>query len=118
MLIENETKNIFDKKIIKNKIPKSKKSAKNIPFPNNKYNKNIKTLLPIRQSSTIILKENPTNLSQKYPSENNFQRKNITKSLSSRRPEKICNRSKIIKRKLKTNRLENIFRGFTKHDIT
>jgi len=73
MLIENETKNIFDKKIIKNKIPKSKKSAKNIPFPNNKYNKNIKTLLPIRQSSTIILKENPTNLSQKYPSENNFQ---------------------------------------------
>ena len=73
MLIENETKNIFDKKIIKNKIPKSKKSAKNIPFPNNKYNKNIKTLLPIRQSSTIILKENSTNLSQKYPSENNFQ---------------------------------------------
>ena len=73
MLIENETKNIFDKKIIKNKIPKSKKSAKNIPFPNNKYNKNIKTLLPIRQSSTIILKENSTNLSQKYHSENNFQ---------------------------------------------
>ena len=73
MLIENETKNIFDKKIIKNKIPKSKKSAKNIPLPNNKYNKNIKTLLPIRQSSTIILKENSTNLSQKYPSENNFQ---------------------------------------------
>ena len=55
------------------KIPKCKKSAKNIPFPNNKYNKNIKTLLPIRQSSTIILKENSTNLSQKYPSENNFQ---------------------------------------------
>ena len=73
MLIENETKNIFDKKITKNKIPKCKKSAKNIPFPNNKYNKNIKTLLPIRQSSTIILKENSTNLSQKYPSENNFQ---------------------------------------------
>ena len=73
MLIENETKNIFDKKITKNIIPKCKKSAKNIPFPNNKYNKNIKTLLPIRQSSTIILKENSTNLSQKYPSENNFQ---------------------------------------------
>ena len=73
MLIENETKSIFDKKITKNKIPKCKKSAKNIPFPNNKYNKNIKTLLPIRQSSTIILKENSTNLSQKYPSENNFQ---------------------------------------------
>ena len=73
MLIENETKNIFDKNITKNKIPKCKKSAKNIPFPNNKYNKNIKTLLPIRQSSTIILKENSTNLSQKYPSENNFQ---------------------------------------------
>ena len=73
MLIENETKNIFDKKIIRNKIPKCKKSAKNIPLPNNKYNKNIKTLLPIRQSSTIILKENSTNLSQKYPSENNFQ---------------------------------------------
>lgn len=73
MLIENETKNIFDKKITKNKIPKCKKSAKNIPFPNNKYNKNIKTLLPIRQSSTIILKENSTNLSQKYSSENNFQ---------------------------------------------
>ena len=73
MLIENETKNIFDKKIIKNKIPKCKKSAKNIPFPNNKCNKNIKNLLPIRQSSTIILKENPTNLSLKYPSENNFQ---------------------------------------------
>ena len=73
MLIENETKNIFDKKIIKNKIPKCKKSAKNIPFPNNKYNKNIKQLLPIRQSSIITFKENTTNLSHKYPSENNFQ---------------------------------------------
>ena len=73
MLIENETKNIFDKKIIKNKIPKCKKSAKNIPFPNNKYNKNIKQLLPIRQSSIITFKENITNLSHKYPSENNFQ---------------------------------------------
>ena len=73
MLIENETKNIFDKKIIKNKIPKCKKSAKNIPFPNNKYNKNIKQLLPIRQSSIITFKEKTTNLSHKYPSENNFQ---------------------------------------------
>ena len=75
MLIENETKNIFDKKVIKNKIPKCKKSAKNIPLPNNKCNKNIKALIPIKQSSTIIFKENSTNtnLSQKYPSENNFQ---------------------------------------------
>ena len=73
MLIENETKNIFDNKITKNKIPKCKKSAKNIPFPINKCSKNIKALIPIRQSSTITLKENVTNLSQKYPSENNFQ---------------------------------------------
>ena len=64
--MENETKNIFDKRIIKNKIPKCKKSVKNIPFPNNIYSKNIKSLLPIRQSSTMSLKEN-TNLSQKYP---------------------------------------------------
>ena len=70
--MENETKNIFDKRIIKNKIPKCKKSVKNIPFPNNIYSKNIKSLLPIRQSSTMSLKEN-TNLSQKYPSEKNFQ---------------------------------------------
>ena len=73
MLIENETKNIFDKKIIRNKIPKCKKSAKNIPFPTNKYSKNIKQLLPIRQSSIITFKENTTNLSHKYPSDNNFQ---------------------------------------------
>ena len=72
MLLENETKNIFDKKLAINKIPKCKKSAKNIPFPNKKYNKNIKTLLPTRQSSTMTLKEN-SNLSQKYPSDNNFQ---------------------------------------------
>ena len=72
MFLENETKIIFDKKILKNKIPKCKKSAKNIPFPTNKYIKNIKTLMPTRQSSTMTLKEN-SNLSQKYPSENNFQ---------------------------------------------
>ena len=72
MLLENETKNIFDKKLAINKIPKCKKSAKNIPFPNKKYSKNIKTLLPTRQSSTMTLKEN-SNLSQKYPSDNNFQ---------------------------------------------
>ena len=72
MLIENETKNIFDKRLLKNKIPKCKKSAKNIPFPNSKCSKNSKALLPTRQSSTMTLKEN-TNLSQKYPSDNNFQ---------------------------------------------
>jgi len=72
MFLENETKIIFDKKILKNKIPKCKKSAKNIPFPTNKYIKNIKTLMPTRQSSTMTLKEN-SNLSQKYPSDNNFQ---------------------------------------------
>ena len=73
MLIENETKNIFDKKIIRSKIPKCKKCAKNIPFPTNKYSKNIKQLLPIRQSSIITFKENTSNLSHKYPSDNNFQ---------------------------------------------
>jgi len=101
MLIENETKNIFDKKIIKNKIPKCKKSAKNIPFPNNKYNKNIKQLLPIRQSSIITFKENTTNLSHKYPSENNFQILNKKSIFSS------FQRSKNKIQKFNTNKRQN-----------
>ena len=101
MLIENETKNIFDKKIIKNNIPKCKKSAKNIPFPNNKYNKNIKQLLPIRQSSIITFKENTTNLSHKYPSENNFQILNKKSIFSS------FQRSKNKIQKFNTNKRQN-----------
>ena len=101
MLIENETKNIFDKKIIKNKIPKCKKSAKNIPFPNNKYNQNIKQLLPIRQSSIITFKENTTNLSHKYPSENNFQILNKKSIFSS------FQRSKNKIQKFNTNKRQN-----------
>ena len=101
MLIENETKNIYDKKIIKNKIPKCKKSANNIPFPNNKYNKNIKQLLPIRQSSIITFKENTTNLSHKYPSENNFQILNKKSIFSS------FQRSKNKIQKFNTNKRQN-----------
>ena len=74
MLLENETKNIFDKKLAINKIPKCKKSAKNIPFPNKKYSKNIKTLLPTRQSSTMTLKEN-SNLSHHQIIISKYQKK-------------------------------------------
>ena len=72
MFLENETKSIFDKKLLKSNIPKCKKSLKNIPFPNNKYIKNVKSLKPIRKSSTLSLKDE-NNISKKYSPEYNFQ---------------------------------------------
>lgn len=112
MFLENETKNIFDKKIVKNKIPLSKKSAKNIPFPkNNKLTKNIKTLIPSRQLSTVILQDNDnSNLSQKYPSEINFQmmKKNIFSSIQRNIKNKIpkCNNYK--KRQISWEKSKNL----------
>ena len=112
MFLENETKNIFDKKIVKNKIPLSKKSAKNIPFPKNyKLTKNIKTLIPARQLSTVILQDNDnSNLSQKYPSEINFQivKKNIFSSIQRNIKNKIprCNNYK--KRQISWEKSKNI----------
>ena len=112
MFLENETKNIFDKIIVKNKIPFSKKSAKNIPFPkNNILTKNIKTLIPVRQLSTVILQDNNnSNLSQKYPSEINFQimKKNIFSSIQRNIKNKIprCNNYK--KRQISWEKSNNL----------
>ena len=112
MFLENETKNIFDKKIAKNKIPLSKKSAKNIPFPkNNMLSNNIKLLVPVRQLSTLILQDNnSSNLSQKYPSEINFQivKKNIFSSIQRNMKNKIPKCSNFKKRQISWEKTNNL----------
>ena len=112
MFLENETKNIFDKKIAKNKIPLSKKSAKNIPFPkNNMLSNNIKSLVPVRQLSTLILQDNnSSNLSQKYPSEINFQivKKNIFSSIQRNMKNKIPKCSNFKKRQISWEKTNNL----------
>ena len=112
MFFENETKNIFDKKIAKNKIPLSKKSAKNIPFPkNNILSNNIKSLVPVRQLSTLILQDNnSSNLSQKYPSEINFQivKKNIFSSIQRNMKNKIPKCSNFKKRQISWEKTNNL----------
>ena len=114
MFLENETKIFFDKKIVKTKMPLSKKSAKNIPFPkNNIYTKNIKTLIPVRQLSSMILQENNnnnSNISQKYPSENNFQivKKNIFSSIQRNIKNKIPKCSNYKKRQISWEKAKNL----------
>ena len=112
MFLENETKNIFDKKIAKNKIPLSKKSAKNIPFPkNNMLSNNIKSLVPVRQLSTLILQDNnSSNLSQKYPSEINFQivKKNIFSFIQRNMKNKIPKCSNFKKRQISWEKTNNL----------
>ena len=112
MFLENETKNIFDKKIAKNKIPLSKKSAKNIPFPkNNMLANNIKSLAPVRQLSTLILQDNnSSNLSLKYPSEINFQivKKNIFSSIQRNMKNKIPKCSNFKKRQISWEKTKNL----------
>ena len=112
MFLENETKNIFDKKIAKNKNPLSKKSAKNIPFPkNNMLSNNIKSLVPVRQLSTLILQDNnSSNLSQKYPSEINFQivKKNIFSSIQRNMKNKIPKCSNFKKRQISWEKTNNL----------
>ena len=112
MFLENETKNIFDKKIAKNKIPLSKKSAKNIPFPkNNMLSNNIKSLVPVRQLSTLILQDNnSSNLSLKYPSEINFQivKKNIFSSIQRNMKNKIPKCSNFKKRQISWEKTNNL----------
>ena len=112
MFLENETKNIFDKKIAKNKIPLSKKSAKNIPFPkNNILANNIKSLAPVRQLSTLILQDNnSSNLSLKYPSEINFQivKKNIFSSIQRNMKNKIPKCSNFKKRQISWEKTKNL----------
>ena len=112
MFLENETKNIFDKKIAKNKIPLSKKSAKNIPFPkNNMLSNNIKLLVPVRQLSTLILQDNnSSNLSLKYPSEINFQivKKNIFSSIQRNMKNKIPKCSNFKKRQISWEKTNNL----------
>ena len=112
MFLENETKNIFDKKIAKNKNPLSKKSAKNIPFPkNNMLANNIKSLVPVRQLSTLILQDNnSSNLSQKYPSEINFQivKKNIFSSIQRNMKNKIPKCSNFKKRQISWEKTNNL----------